>query len=481
MNKSTEKLKEVGNRKSRNRETSLVLSIDQNGKIVQLNKECEKITGYNRYEVLNRELFDFLIPKQHLEQWIKIFDSLKQNRRINDLKLPWLTYNGQEIIVSWTIFLVESGAGNMENICFVGRPVIARDFIKEPIIEHVTDKIESKVDADWKNEEKFVKKEENTVLFKFGNKRIVFRKSPPHRGVRDIAASMKIGASPKKEYSKNRPMKTFEREKINEGLVDRYGDINKTIGKLEKRDEDLEKEYRRLEITLENVNAGSGKKTTKDSFNRGIYLLFDYLGGKIKKEEIEKMMRELDERKAMLNNLESQVLNEKKNFSEIRTDLCIWREKLEFLEEEIEKRRNEVVDREKMLKGHFIFSVDKESGKTLEHLEILDKIPECAAVVQRGILKQINGSFAEMLGYGMEEVVGKSLFDFVVPEWLSEIERYYLDRLKGSGSSSYETVFLTKDNNKVAVEVSTKPTTINGEKAEIAVIKRLENQIKESK
>jgi len=459
MNKSTEKLKEVGNRKSRNRETSLVLSIDQNGKIVQFNKECEKITGYNRYEVLNRELFDFLIPKHHLEQWVKIFDSLKQNIRITDLKLPWLTYNGQEIIVSWTVFLIESNAGKMENICFVGKPVIAGDFIKEPMIEHATDKIESRVDADWKNKEKFVKKEENTVLFKFGNKRIVFRKVLP-KSITDSASDTKIRTSPKKELTKYGSSKMAEREK---------------------RNEDLEKEYRRLAIALENVKAGSGKKTTKDSFNRRISLLFDYLGGKIKKEEIEKMMKDLDERKAMLNYLESQVLNEKENFSEIRTDLCIWREKLEFLEGEIEKRRNAVVDREKMLRGHFISSVDEESGKTLEHHEILDKIPECAAVVQRGILKQINGSFAEMLGYGMEEVVGKSLFDFVVPEWLSEIERYYLDRLKGSGSSSYETVFLTKRNNKVAVEVSTKPITFNGEKAEIAVIKKIENQIKESK
>jgi PAS domain S-box-containing protein len=141
MDKSTEKLKEAANRKSRNRETSLVLSIDQNGKIVQFNKECEKITGYNRYEVLNRELFDFLIPKQHLEQWIKIFDSLKQNRRISDLKLPWLTYDGKELMVSWTIFrigsdfLTENNTGELKNICFVGTPINNNDFIKEPVDE----------------------------------------------------------------------------------------------------------------------------------------------------------------------------------------------------------------------------------------------------------------------------------------------------------------------------------------------------------
>jgi PAS domain S-box-containing protein len=292
---------------------------------------------------------------------------------------------------------------------------------------------------------------------------------------------MKIKASLKKESAKYRPIKTVEMKKTNERLIGRSSDINKTIRNFEKRNEELEEEYRRLTTALENVRAISDKKRTKGSFNRRLYRLFDYLGGKIKKEEIEKMMQELDERKVMLNNLESQLLGEKENFNETRNDLCIWREKLEFLEKEIEKRRNEIVNLDKMFKGHSVSSVDEGAERIMEHHDILDKIPECAAVVQRGILKQINGSFAELLGYGMEEILGKSLFDFVVPEWLSEIERYYLNRLKGSNSSSYETVFLTKDNNEIAVEVSTRPTTFNGEKAEIAVIKRLENQIKESK
>jgi len=36
-------------------------------------------------------------------------------------------------------------------------------------------------------------------------------------------------------------------------------------------------------------------------------------------------------------------------------------------------------------------------------------------------------------------------------------------------------VFLTKDNNKLAVEVSTRPTIFNGKKAEIAIIKEFKN------
>ena len=53
MDKSTEKSWVENDGYSQNRESSLVLSIDQNGRITRFNKECEKITGYDKNEVLN--------------------------------------------------------------------------------------------------------------------------------------------------------------------------------------------------------------------------------------------------------------------------------------------------------------------------------------------------------------------------------------------------------------------------------------------
>ena len=42
--------------------------------------------------------------------------------------------------------------------------------------------------------------------------------------------------------------------------------------------------------------------------------------------------------------------------------------------------------------------------------------------------------------------------------------------------SAYETTLLTKDNNKISVEINTKPTFYNGKKAEIAVIKTINSK-----
>ena len=53
------------NSNSQNREKLLVVGIDKNGKIVQFNRECEKATGYDRNQVLNKRIFDFLIEDRH--------------------------------------------------------------------------------------------------------------------------------------------------------------------------------------------------------------------------------------------------------------------------------------------------------------------------------------------------------------------------------------------------------------------------------
>ena len=169
--------------------------------------------------------------------------------------------------------------------------------------------------------------------------------------------------------------------------------------------------------------------------------------------------------------------------------------KLSKLEEEIERRRRNLVEKEKSFREQLVSSTHRESYRSLstwtsdktiysdeknkegkEYCKILDEISECAAIIQRGTLKQINSSFAELIGYKIEEIVERSLLDFVVPEGLTGIKKHHLDKLRGASRSSYETVFLTKENNKVTVEISTKLTSFNGKKAEFSVFKKVKDQ-----
>jgi PAS domain S-box-containing protein len=156
-------LKEEDTVDPQNQETLLVLSIDQNGKIKYYNKECEKIIGYYRNEVLNKK-FDFLIPDQYYDQWKKMLDSVKQDKQINDFKLPWLTKEGQEAFASWNIAPVGKGNGPIESIGLVGKLIDVKD---QPL-KNVRSK---------ENAIPLVKKHDD-VMYRFGNKRIFLRTDP---------------------------------------------------------------------------------------------------------------------------------------------------------------------------------------------------------------------------------------------------------------------------------------------------------------
>ena len=229
------------------------------------------------------------------------------------------------------------------------------------------------------------------------------------------------------------------------------------------------------------------KETKEQSSEEKEYTFFsDPFGLKRQHTELDLKKQRLDLRIKQLESFESRLMKEKDMLRARVEEFSKWQEKLMALESEIEKRRQDVMKQETMVlnkRPHSPFiqitSVKKDSQRDVEadippsDDETLETIPQSAAIIQRGILKQINAQFVDLLGYPLEEIVEKSYFDFIALEGLADVEKYYLDRLKGDSVSMYRTVFSTKDNKKIPVEVSIKQTIYNGEKAEIAVITSL--------
>jgi len=390
----------------------LMFGVNKNKEVIQFNSECERITGYSREEVLGKNIFNFLISKDEAAKWEEVFDSIKKDDFVGDVILPLLTKNGSKIFVSCNTFPIDLSKAETGDICFIGE-ITNQDYpIKTPSIEDSYNQKHTSLQHDDKNLEE--------IFF-------------------DNVVTSKEVEEPKK-FDKIR---------------------------------------------------SSARQDVKNLFGKWFYFFFDTVGANKKKEELQAIARELDERRVLLNALEAELLEEKKELNNRRNEFSKWRDKLEFLEKEIEDRWLELENQEKMfrdrlasvsgkglrfkpIKGEvgsstFSGNIDKDES----HHLVLDKIPACAAVIYRGILMQANGSFLELLGYGKDEVLGKSLFDFVAPENLEEIKRYYIDRLKGEEISSFETFIMTRDNKKMSVEINIKPSSYNGEKANLVVIKNL--------
>lgn len=409
MHQSAEELNKREN--PLNRLNNLVLSIDQNEKIIKFNNECEKIFGYNKDKILNRNFSDTLLPNRYQKQWKNIIKSIKKDKSMDDFKLPLLTKHGHEIMVSWASFPVKNQNGDVEDIGFVGKFINSWNDAESPIVK---------------------------------------------------------------------------KSKINFKKLD-IDDIDKTSKKLVKRNFELE--HKNLELQEELKNYKSHKIRINESgkphispIGKSIYSISDMVGGKKKREEFERIMKELEDKRILLDERETQLTNEKRSMNERRNEFCTWREKLEFLEDELKKRADELNSKQEELKQAILTGPNKPINEIvttediIDYPDFLNHLSESAIVLQRGILRQVNDSFLNLLGYNSGELLDKSIFDFVDPEGFQGVESYYLKRIKGENISTYETIFLTKDNYKITVELSNRPTTFNGDKAEIAVIKELKKE-----
>ena len=498
-------------------EKNLILNIDENGKIIQFNKLCENIIGYDKNEMINKQFFDVLIPKHSLEQWENFFNSARENKLISDLKLPLLTRDGKEILAIWSNFPVKNDKGTAD-VGLVGKPI---DYKKDS--ENSLTEQKEKIPKENADRIQLIANNEDVLLFKVGNKKILLKKSKSTKSKEPLDGLKKYADQNKQKDIKSDESQTEKEHKWQKNtdkylelrraynskrLTKNYNEVVKFIKELEEKNNELETKNKQLEKTLKSLKTRWSKKKkskkggppldlrkkTGQLIDHSLYSIFTVIDSKRKTEEFERTKLELDERQSMLDSLESQLISDKKSLNERRNEFLKWREKLQKVESEIEVRRRELLEQEQLLDDYLASNLeiqdiqqsmnddeellyeDKINKTSTEHHDVLDKISECAAIVQRGILKQVNQSFTEMMGYDAEYLLEKSILDFILPEGLSGFEQYYLQRLKGEAVSSFETIFLTKNKARLKAEIKIKPVLYNDEKAEITVVKILSDK-----
>jgi PAS domain S-box-containing protein len=404
-----------------NQELILGLTLDE--EIIQFNKECERLTGYIRGEVVHKKLSEILLPKVSIELWKTLLKSIQQTMWVDDFSFPIKTKHDQIYMISWTGFLIKDEKDSFKDICLFGKPLKTEEIHKQSI--------DMLAPA--------------SVHLKEVNKQLIV--SNPIPQIQNEEPSMK--------QKKKKIM--FAREKEIEGEQ-----INNTLQVSEKKDRQLEKNHKHQEEHIQHFEdrCGPYKRKQKD---KNLMISFTE---QPKKSQTQQMYTHANQ----LGNYETQLMDEGKMLNTGVEEF--------YRRQELMKPTDVILERTSVTNQRIIFAKSEEmkckEPVISDYHEILDKIPQSAAIVQRGILKQVNSSFIALLGYTLNEVVEKSFFDFITPDGLVGVEKYYLDRLKGESVSTYKTVFLTKDNNKIPVEVSIKQTMYNGEKAEIVIITCLE-------
>jgi len=104
--------------------------------------------------------------------------------------------------------------------------------------------------------------------------------------------------------------------------------------------------------------------------------------------------------------------------------------------------------------------------------KISEGIFEGIVITENGVVIESNNQVAEMLGYDPEEIVGKSVMEFVAPEW----KNFVLEKIKTGSEGRYAHESVRKDGSNILVEVQGTNTTYRGKEVRVSSIRDITDQ-----
>ncbi|MBU0497437.1 MAG: PAS domain S-box protein [Candidatus Thermoplasmatota archaeon] len=435
---------------------TIIFGVNKQGEIVQFDKKSQDLTGYDREEVLHRKLWDTLIPESHLTEWKHLIDQVQKNQQIDNIKIPWKTAHGTEIMLNLSSFPLDTKQKNQETYCFIGQP-LSPTTATPPQTPTTTNTTHQPT-------------------------------SPPQKSPSPTNQTITTPSIENFSNTTASSIPPLELKKI-ELLQEKYATLEQRIKDLEIKNRHIEQHNQFLEDIIKNLD--QPKNSTQNNFipveitdtDSKVNKLskFTNIFSKNKKhnEHIQLQLHNIEQKAFELNEKEKQLNIQSTNIEKKISDLKLWKEKLVELELEIQKREDQLLDNEwnqqseisEHLKTKTLGSTSNISSPLFIQInqEQLYDQNNCAAVLQRGIFKDINPKLTEILGFSYQDLVEKSFYDLIAPEGLADIEQFHLNRLKGKTESTYSTIVFDKDNNKIVVEIEMTPILYNQQKAELAI------------
>ena len=81
---------------------ALIVLLDHNGYIKRFNRTCEEVTGYTAEEVLDRKIWDVIIPREEVEATRAVFNKLSCGQFPMRFENSWKTKQGGSVRVAWS-------------------------------------------------------------------------------------------------------------------------------------------------------------------------------------------------------------------------------------------------------------------------------------------------------------------------------------------------------------------------------------------
>lgn len=127
---------------------ALVLVLDNKGRIVRFNNECERISGYTFSEIENKYPWDTVLPKESAEEiYSEAFSGLINNpdKSIGSYKNCWVNKQGEYFFIDWSNSLLFDDNGDVEYVVSVGIDITEKQRALDEL-EKYRDKLEHLVE-----------------------------------------------------------------------------------------------------------------------------------------------------------------------------------------------------------------------------------------------------------------------------------------------------------------------------------------------
>ena len=116
----------------------LVMVLDTQGQIVRFNRACEKITGYNYDEVIQRCFWNIFLSTQDQPLIQDIFHQIVLNKRPQEYETTWLTRNGEPRLIVWSNTILFDNENEIEYIVSTGVDITERKQSEDSLQQQLT-------------------------------------------------------------------------------------------------------------------------------------------------------------------------------------------------------------------------------------------------------------------------------------------------------------------------------------------------------
>lgn len=100
--------------------SSLVIVLDREGRVIRFNKACEKLSGYKEDEVKGRILWNILIPTEDVNKVKQSYQKIDTNQFSKTHINQWVTKDEITKLISWQVSAIKDENGSNEYIVATG-------------------------------------------------------------------------------------------------------------------------------------------------------------------------------------------------------------------------------------------------------------------------------------------------------------------------------------------------------------------------